>query len=75
MCDTVSSLLGRIRRLLGCYCPYGIHGQGALAVRYLGDFASCPFCNCAVFVRHLVRVLKRGTCDSLTGIVVVFGMI
>lgn len=41
-------------------------------MQYLGDFASCSFCNCAVFVRCFVCVLKRGTDYSLIGVVVVW---
>lgn len=43
---------------------------------YLGDFASCPFFNCVVFVRCLVCVLERGTGHCLIGgDVIMVGMI
>ena len=43
---------------------------------YLGDFASCSFCDCVVFVCCFVCVLERGTDYSLIGgDVIMVGMI
>ena len=45
-------------------------------MQYLGDFTSCPFCDCVVFVYCFVCVLERGTGYSLIGgDVVMVGMI
>lgn len=45
-------------------------------MQYLGDFTSCPFCNCVVLMCCFVCVLERGTgCSLIGGDAIMVGMI